>query len=176
MFSKQLTDSSSNVAFLEYAWDMAWCDLCAADPMTKAQLRGLGVFWVEPDGVQNKLTQSKPGPGRFMPQPQPVDVFVTRLHVRYDNENFPEDLMFVETGDRQNFQGRYVIRHPWQGKATCEAGKKHLQSVLPKRQTQEAQTLVNLTGWAVDNSGRNLDPAPVQETPWSENLWPKNGG
>jgi hypothetical protein len=41
--------------------------------------------------------------------PQRQQVFLTRLHVRYDNAHFPEDLVFQETGDRVNFQGRYVL-------------------------------------------------------------------
>jgi len=37
------------------------------------------------------------------------------MHLRYDAAHFPEDLVFQETGDRGNFQGRYVLRHPWTG-------------------------------------------------------------
>ena len=55
----------------------------------------------------------------------PVDVFVTRLHVRYDAAHFPEDLVFQETADRSNFQGRYVLRHPWKGEAQCEAAARY---------------------------------------------------
>ena len=33
----------------EYAWDMAWCDPCAADPLSARELRELGVFWINPD-------------------------------------------------------------------------------------------------------------------------------
>ena len=52
--------------------------------------------------------------GRGRPR-GPQNVFVTRLHVRYDGAHFPEDLVFQETGDRTNFQGRYVLRHAWTG-------------------------------------------------------------
>ena len=31
--------------FMEYAWDMNWCDPCAADPLSPEQLQELGVFW-----------------------------------------------------------------------------------------------------------------------------------
>ncbi len=58
--------------------------------------------------------------------PTPI---VTRLHVRYDAQSFPEDLVFIETKDRSNFQGRYVLRHPFKGKATCEAGEKYQASL-----------------------------------------------
>jgi hypothetical protein len=72
--------------------------------------------------------------------------YVTRLHVRYDAQSFPEDLALVETGDRTNFQGRYILRYPWQGKASCPAGEKYRAS-LPGRFREEAQNLARLTGW-----------------------------
>ena len=62
---------------------------------------------------------------------------MTRLHVRYDAKSFPEDLAFVETKDRTNFQGRYVLHHPWQGEASCAAGAAY-RAALPARFTQEA--------------------------------------
>jgi hypothetical protein len=111
MFDKQTDQENGKAVFLEYAWDMAWCDPCAADPLSSDQLRKLGVFWVgdqSPQSGGSKISQ------------RPQDVFVTRLHVRYDQDHFPEDLMFQETGDRQNFQGRYVIRRPWKGQTTCK--------------------------------------------------------
>ena len=49
------------------------------------------------------------------------NAFVTRLHVRYDATSFPEDIVFMETKDRSNFQGRYVQHHPWQGQSSCDA-------------------------------------------------------
>ena len=42
--------------------------------------------------------------------------FLTRLHVRYDAAHFPEDLVFQETADRTNFQGRYVHPPPVEGR------------------------------------------------------------
>ena len=47
--------------------------------------------------------------------PMAQNVFLTRLHVRYDAAHFPEDLTFQETSDRSNFQARYILRHPWTG-------------------------------------------------------------
>ena len=51
------------------------------------------------------------------------NAYVSRLHVRYDAAHFPEDLVFQETGDRQNFQSRFVLRHPWRGESECDAAK-----------------------------------------------------
>ncbi|MBL9046136.1 MAG: DUF2330 domain-containing protein, partial [Tabrizicola sp.] len=59
-----------NGAFLEYAWDMAWCDPCADDPLSHAELKALGVTWV------SKAEAATP------------DLFVTRLHIRYSKDTF----------------------------------------------------------------------------------------
>jgi hypothetical protein len=80
------------------------------------------------------------GPGGGTP------VFVTRLHVRYDRDHFPEDLMLQETADRQNFQGRYVLRHPYAGPAACDDGANY-RSGLPRAFEAQARTLAELTGW-----------------------------
>ena len=48
---------------------------------------------------------------------------LTRLHVRYDAVSFPEDLIFVEIGDRANFQDRYIMRHPAVIGQSCPAAE-----------------------------------------------------
>ena len=163
LFQRQAERHNDKAVFLEYAWDMAWCDPCAADPLTPRELRSLGVFW---------LGEQRPGQERIAPQAQ--NVFVTRLHVRYDAQHFPEDLMFQETGDRQNYQGRYVIQHPWKGAASCDLGEYH--AGVRQRQDREAQQLANLTGWDIADirarinfAGTDL-PQPVKE-PWWKRLW-----
>ncbi|MEM8770863.1 MAG: DUF2330 domain-containing protein [Pseudomonadota bacterium] len=169
MFHEQVKKENERAVFLEYAWDMNWCDPCAADPLTQAELRELGVYWVGGDSA------SQPQRPQRTIQPQAQDVFVTRLHVSYDAEHFPEDLMFKETGDRSNYQGRYVLRHPYQGDSQCEAAKTY-RAGLPKRFEQEAQTLANLTGWEIDdirakmNAGEQFFETP-QKDPWWKRLW-----
>ena len=163
MFARQTKAENNRGVFLEYAWDMAWCDPCAADPLTPEELRSLGVFWV---GKNDQLGRS--------PMNQAQNVFVTRLHVRYDREHFPEDLVFQETGDRQNFQGRYVIRHPWKGEATCDVSTYNKQ--VRDRQEREAQQLANLTGWDIDDIRKKISFANVPEPaepdkPWWARLW-----
>jgi len=163
MFEKQTLKEKERGVFLEYAWDMAWCDPCAADPLSSDELRQLGVFW--DDGSQG---------GRIGNGGQAQNVFVTRLHVRYDKDHFPEDLMFQETGDRQNYQGRYVIRHPWKGNSSCDASA--YKAAVKERQEREAQTLANLTGWDIDAIRGKIDyidgvvPEP-DDAPWWKRLW-----
>src|SRR5262249_27855828 len=46
MFDRAVTKADMRAVFLEYAWDMNWCDPCAADPLSFEELRNLGVFWL----------------------------------------------------------------------------------------------------------------------------------
>jgi hypothetical protein len=144
MFAEQARREDMRAVFLEYAWDMSWCDPCAADPLSPEELRKLGVFWLADDGARDRLRG-----------PRPVDTFVTRLHVRYDAARFPDDLVFQETADRTNFQGRYVLRHVFRGEASCEAGRRYRAS-LRARAEQEAATLASLTGWPIEDIRRRL--------------------
>src|SRR5438128_183998 len=107
LFNEQVNKDDMITVFTEYAWDMNWCDPCAANPLSRDELHRLGVFWVSTDSSGAS------------------DVFLTRLHVRYDRAHFPEDLVFQETGDRQNFQARYVLHHPWNGASECDAAREY---------------------------------------------------
>jgi hypothetical protein len=97
------------------------------------------------------------------------------LHLRYDRKHFPEDVVFQETGDRENFQGRYVLRHPWQGEPKCDAAKKYLED-LPEREDKEAQTRARLTGWDIEKIRGRMKLPPEKEqsgdgTKWWDKLW-----
>jgi hypothetical protein len=168
MFSHQVAKENMSTIFTEYAWDMGWCDPCAADPLSGEELRKLGVFWLA-DPAPSGVGQTRP-----MPMPRPQNVFVTRLHVRYDAAHFPEDLVFQETADRTNFQARYVLRHEWKGEATCEAAERYRSELAPRRE-REAQNLASLTGWNIDQIRRSMDPrnppAPAPQLKWWERIW-----
>ncbi len=157
---------------LEYAWDMSWCDPCAADPLSREELAALGVYWL---GEDDRRVEQGATPN-IQPQPQPIDVFVTRLHARYDAESFPEDLRLIETGDRQNFQGRYVLRHPWTGAVDCKAGEDYTAS-LPERFDREAKMLASLTGWSLEDIRATMEQPTRSVTPaeggtsWWQRLW-----
>ncbi|MDH5669362.1 MAG: DUF2330 domain-containing protein [Nitrospira sp.] len=162
MFSRQVKRENERGVFLEYAWDMNWCDPCAANPLSADELRSLGVFWQE--------HARRTGKG-VMPQAQ--NVFLTRLHVRYDAAHFPEDLMFQETSDRSNFQARYILRHPWMGTDDCPAATAYRQQ-LRERYERQAQTLANLTGWNIGEIRKQMKIAslPAAEgKKWYQRLW-----
>jgi hypothetical protein len=107
----------------EYSWAASSCDPCPTPPLGAETLAQLGG-----DVVAG-------GSG----------LVVTRLHARYGRETLGEDFVFrtapAVTGGREGqaagggadpgspgavpassnaFQGRYVIRHPWEGPVTCE--------------------------------------------------------
>jgi len=169
MFSTQVKKQNMSTVFLEYAWDMAWCDPCAADPLSNDQLRKFGVFWLEGGATPSPAG----GVMRPMPRGGPGSVFVTRLHVRYDGAHFPEDLVFQETGDRSNFQGRYILRHAWTGDATCSDADTYRRDLSTRRE-REAQTLASLTGWDINEIRRRQGSVPraaVDDRTWWQRLW-----
>ena len=156
MFQNSYEKENKQVAFLEYAWDMSTCDPCSAEPLNREELKDAGVFWLDRDRRNSSWGGN--------------NVFITRLHVRYSRDKFPEDLKFQTTSDRSNFQGRYIIRHPFEGELTCDAGKEYQQS-LRDRQESEARTLANLTGWSRENIRDRIDFIKAEPVRWWENLW-----
>ena len=156
MFQKSYERENKQVAFLEYAWDMSTCDPCAAEPLNREELKQAGVFWLEQPNPNNRWGGN--------------NVFITRLHVRYTRDKFSEDLKFQSTGDRTNFQGRYIIRHPYTGKMSCSAAEEYQRRVAT-RQEQEAQNLANLTGWDLDDIRDKITFVEAKPVKWWRNLW-----
>jgi hypothetical protein len=151
LFTEQVKKEDMSAVFLEYAWNMSWCDPCASEPLSQDELRKLGVFWLDAGS----------------------NVFLTRLHVRYDRDHFPEDLVFQETGDERQFQARYVLHHPAKT-GQCDAAIAYRRE-LYQRQEKEAANVAELTGWNVEEMRRkmHLDTASVTpaEKKWWEKIW-----
>jgi hypothetical protein len=159
LFSRQVRREGMDVVFTEYAWDMGWCDPCASQPLSNDELRQLGCFWID-DAPTQRATQAP---------------FLTRLHVRYDAAHFPEDLVFQETSDRMNFQGRYVIRHEWKGSGDCP-GAVSYRAGLPERRKKEAGNVAELTGWDMAKIRDKMALAadwsrPEDHQRWWQRMW-----
>ncbi len=150
MFQTAYQREGRNVVFVEYAWDMASCDPCAAQPLTPQELKEAGVFW-----DTNR-------------------VFVTRLHVRYNRQTFPEDLRFRPTKNQELFQGRYVLNHPFRGAITCQE-KNNYERMVRQRQEEEIKNLVRLTNWNVDEVRRKASVTQYKpersDRPFWERIW-----
>ncbi|MEM8781084.1 MAG: DUF2330 domain-containing protein, partial [Cyanobacteria bacterium P01_G01_bin.49] len=150
MFNKTHEKNGKKVAFVEYAWNMANCDPCSAQPLNPEELRKAGVFWLNNNQRNN--------------------VFITRLHIRYARSTFPEDLQFQETANNQLFQGRYIIRHPFREKRDCDAAQNYYRSVR-ERQVNEATTLAELTGWNLEEIRQKINFVEVENVPWWRQIW-----
>jgi hypothetical protein len=132
MFDKEYRNEGRNTVFLEYAWNVSprWpgvkCDPCVGAPPIFSDLKNAGVTWLNSNGVGN--------------------VFFTRLHVRYSEAKFPQDLMFINTPNSEQFQGRYILTNPASGDLSCDDGVKYSED-LKIRRSVELQELAALTGW-----------------------------
>ncbi|HXS83788.1 MAG TPA: DUF2330 domain-containing protein [Methylomirabilota bacterium] len=159
-FDHLVEKNGMGVVYTEYAWDMTWCDPCPSPPLDQAQLRSLGVWWLE-EGDRT--------------------VFLTRLHARYDRASFPEDLVLQATADRSNFQAKVVVHNEWQGDAKCENANAYKRS-LPARREREAASLAEFTGWSVNDVRTRMGMStawlipgesmtPYNPSAWWEKLW-----
>lgn len=129
-FDREYINNDRNTVFLEYAWNVTptfngmKCDPCVGNPPMTAEFNEAGVNWLA----------NAPG----------AAVFFTRLHIRYRRNEFPQDLMFQETPNTENYQARYIITHP-ATYTNCSEGEKYLQK-LETRKMLEVMEYCHLTG------------------------------
>ena len=125
LFDATVEKMGRKVVVTEYAWQTTSCDPCPTPPLTDNDLTTLGLDVLGP--AENRY----------------AGWVLTRLHTRYSKETLSEDLIFreapaamggrsnwngtnvdesaaVSQGGANNFQGRYIIRHYWNGKVACE--------------------------------------------------------
>ena len=128
----------------EYSWASGSCDPCPTPPLEASDLATLGA-----DALPGVAPAPPPGGGAPIIAPPPPQIpwdminsfVVTRLHARYSKDSLGDDLFFrpappivggreflqdgkkLEQGARSdssnNFQARYIIRHPWTGPIAC---------------------------------------------------------
>lgn len=123
LFARTLKENPG-AAITEYSWNAGSCDPCPG-PVT-----------LQPEDIEtlggDVVGASSQGY---------YDFVITRLHLRYDKDEIGEDLVFrkadpvaggrehlqengqLEEGavpaNQNNFQARYIIRHPWEGPVDC---------------------------------------------------------
>ena len=142
---ERTTEKNPGAVVTEYAWDATTCDPCPEPPLRPDELVLLGGDVIVP-GAQDPYSDI---PGVVPQRPrrssfQPYGFVLTRLHYRYDKDGLDEDLVFRaagpivggrgmpdqkgELGERRaqassvnNFQGRYVILHRWEGALACSS-------------------------------------------------------
>jgi MYXO-CTERM domain-containing protein len=135
----------------EYAWQAIGCDPCPGPMLDMTDLTTLGG-----DVVAGKGDDQANRGGSPM-----GNMVLTRLHARYGKE-IKDDLVFKQAGaivggreflrdgakleegarpdSNNNFQGRYAIRHQWEGPVTCDKPVRgRWGGPWPSIQTQIAQ-------------------------------------
>jgi hypothetical protein len=140
LYNKAWKREGKNTVFLEYAWEVSpmqnvFCDPCVGDPPMVQDLKNAGVDWLVSQG-QDYHTGGNTYAG---------NVYFTRMHLTYDREHFPQDLLFQETANKERFQGRYILTHPATGDLSCDKGQTYIQE-LGKRRWNELYTYQWLTG------------------------------
>jgi hypothetical protein len=126
LFERTL-EANPGAVVTEYSWVASGCDPCPGPVMDAQDLFTLGADTLG-EGAEQDFSWT-----------------LTRLHARYGRETLGEDLVFqaaedivggrefvvdaegnLEEGARpadwggNNFQGRYAIRHEWEGEIACE--------------------------------------------------------
>jgi hypothetical protein len=202
----------------EYAWDATTCDPCPEPPLRPDELATLGADVLAP--TQDDPYSDIPGvvpPKRRLSSWQPDGFVLTRLHYRYEKDGLDEDLVFRaagpivggrgmpdpsgELGERRaqassvnNFQGRYVILHAWEGEIACEnpqrgtwggppggamprplaAGNTALKGMTTKTLTSQLPHLIETDIPELDLEAREPDPTlEGRREPEGEQSMPK---
>ncbi|MFV8750603.1 DUF2330 domain-containing protein [Nannocystaceae bacterium ST9] len=129
----------------EYSWAAGSCDPCPEPALTLEELVTLGadVLPSYADTIGKSVREQTPL-DESLQWSVPNEFVLTRLHARYTKDSLGEDLVFAEApaivggrefmqeggklergaieqpGGMNNFQARYIIRHPWTGKIACQ--------------------------------------------------------
>jgi hypothetical protein len=146
LFDRTL-EKNPGAVVTEYAWQASTCDPCPGPTLTHNDFMTLGADVLEqaqiatPPPQPNQPNAPPMRPGRRVPRGWGNDFVLTRLHARY-GKDIKDDLVFkaappvaggrehitdgtkLEEGAKpsglNNFQGRYAIRHKWQGAIACQ--------------------------------------------------------
>ncbi|HFE47012.1 MAG TPA: DUF2330 domain-containing protein [Nannocystis exedens] len=134
----RVLERNPGAVITEYAWAAGSCDPCPQEPLNVSELATLGADVLP---TYEKVLAGSTIPTELSYQ-LPSEFVLTRLHARYGRESLGDDMVFqaapaimggrevwgpqqrVEQGARtsegaNNFQARYIIRHPWTGPIDC---------------------------------------------------------
>jgi Na+-translocating ferredoxin:NAD+ oxidoreductase RnfD subunit len=166
LFQHQWSKEGKAIAVLEYAWDVSpknfvKCDPCVATAPSEQDLVQAGVWWINRDWNDYSDVDNDQ-------EDYSDNVYFTRLHIRYNRDKFPQDLMFQATPNTENYQARYIITHPATGDFSCDEGKKYLKQ-LKQRRADEMEMLAYLTGkgysdWDVVTNDDEEKQVPAEAT------------
>jgi hypothetical protein len=146
----------------EYAWSAGSCDPCPQEPLNAGELATLGADVLP---TYERALRGGNVPSELAWQ-MPSEFVLTRLHARYDRASLGEDLVFqaappiiggremqaedgkLEQGARpssygeNNFQARYIIRHPWTGPIACAQPRRGIWGGPPAGVNQDTRPAI----------------------------------
>ena len=137
MFDRAVERENMQAVFVEYAWDMGWCDPCAADPLTNKELVELGARWIASDD-EHAVTVRVRAP---MPTSRGCTCATTR-------KTFPEDLVLLETKDRTQLPGPLHSAPSLAEGSELRGRREAIARRCRRASSKEATNLANLTGWS----------------------------
>ena len=148
LFDETLRRAGGRAVVTEYSWQTTSCDPCPTPPLEASDLYTLGDEDFVGSAPSAPTPPGRPGAApvssRGIPYfGSPPSYVLTRLHTRYDKKTLDADLIFreaepvvggranwegglgdqgaqVQKGGESNFQGRYIIRHYWEGAVKCK--------------------------------------------------------
>ena len=164
LYKENIRKEGYNNVYLEYAWDLSGqnqvkCDPCPSAPPLYAEIAESGVNWLQTNRGNGYTGQ----------------LYFTRLHVTYNRNDFPQDLVFQETSNRAQFQCRYILNHPAPYVENCTEWANYQEEKIQSRR-KELRELASLTGWDVRRyrdypnyfQGYRAPQPPDQRTGWIE--------
>ena len=134
----RVIEKNPKAVVTEYAWASGSCDPCPTPALSVQDLLTLGA-----DVLQTADGSAQPTPGQGPIAGVANNFTLTRLHARYTKDMLGEDLVFQaasgitggrgipdtkgnldqavmqNSGSYSDFQGRYVILHPWDKGIAC---------------------------------------------------------
>ena len=164
----------------EYSWQAMKCDPC---PGPNAALQPWELATLGADVLGGgSMARSRPGRRGRRVRFRGGGFVLTRLHTRYSKRTLGEDLIFkaaspivggrefirgkrVEQGSHEssinNFQARYIIRHRWTGKITCENPRRGRWGGPPRWIAAKNQNASSRPAVATDLGLRKRRKVPV---------------
>lgn len=172
LYKENIRKEGYNNVYLEYAWDLSGqnqvkCDPCPSAPPLYSEIAESGVNWLQTNRGNGYTGQ----------------LYFTRLHVTYNRNDFPQDLVFQETSNRAQFQCRYILNHPAPYVEYCAEWANYQDEKIQSRR-KELRELAALTGWDVRRyrdypsyfQGYRAPQPPDERTGWIEPEWPNEKG
>jgi uncharacterized protein (TIGR03382 family) len=157
-------EKNKGAVVTEYSWSAASCDPCPSPPLSWSDIQTLGYDVIGGAGGGGAAPGAPVRSRRVFGSPGGFTL--TRLHTRYSKGSLGEDLVFkaappivggreflgeggkLEHGARpggiNNFQGRYAIRHEWEGPIECENPQRGIWGGPPSGQQNQTRPATDL--------------------------------